>query len=96
MLRIARDIPRTVRYDRITGDFEVVVDGQFIGYTRTYLAGETLADETVYDWLRHGLIGDKPAGFRRVYSLSRRYCDFVHGLDGIQIRQYRKRQALKR
>lgn len=39
---------KSIKYNRDTKDFEVTVNGEVIGYTATFLAGEAMADKFVH------------------------------------------------
>lgn len=42
---------KEIRYDRTTKDFAMYLDGELIGYARTYLDGEITLNQIVYDLL---------------------------------------------
>jgi hypothetical protein len=51
-------IPRSIVYDRETRDYRMELDGQPVGYARTYHAAEIALDEMAFELLEHGLIGE--------------------------------------
>jgi hypothetical protein len=42
---------REIKYDRLTKDFAVYVEGQLIGFAANYHAGEVMADQFIFDEL---------------------------------------------
>ena len=53
-LNSAPAIPYTITYSRETKDYDVTVDGQYVGSRPTYHAGETLAREVRYELASSG------------------------------------------
>jgi hypothetical protein len=43
-----------IEYDPITGDWAAYYNGQLLGYRKRQDQAQTLADQFVYDLLRHG------------------------------------------
>jgi hypothetical protein len=43
-----------IKFDRETKDFAMYLDGELVGYARTYLEGETTLNELVYELLSSG------------------------------------------
>lgn len=47
-------LTKTITYDRVTRDYRMDLDGQFIGYAPTYSQAETILNQTAHEWLTHG------------------------------------------
>lgn len=54
---------KAIRYDRETGDFAYLLNGEIVGYAASHLCAEQKLNELVYDLLRRGNTGaaDTPA-----------------------------------
>ena len=48
------EIPRSINYDAASGDFAMYLDGELVGYARTYHEAEVTLDQLVYDLLSEG------------------------------------------
>ena len=44
---------KEIEYDRITGDFKMVLDGEFVGYAATWHDAENKLDDLIYTRLKH-------------------------------------------
>lgn len=44
---------REIKYDRLTKDYACYLDGELVGYARTYVEGETMLDELASELMRH-------------------------------------------
>lgn len=45
---------KSIRYDRETRDFAMYLDGEMVGYARTYHDAESALDQLAYDLLADG------------------------------------------
>lgn len=44
---------KEIVYDRLTKDFAMYLDGELVGYGRTYHEAEVLLDQLVFDLMSH-------------------------------------------
>lgn len=52
---------KEIVYDRETHDYAMYLDGELIGFARTYHAAEVMLDQLVYELLTHNFAGDNNA-----------------------------------
>jgi hypothetical protein len=45
---------KNIKFDRETRDFAMYLDGELVGYARTYLEAEVTLDQLVYELLSSG------------------------------------------
>lgn len=50
----ARMYRKQIVYDRMTKDFAMYLDGELVGYARTFLEAEVTLDQLVYELLSAG------------------------------------------
>jgi len=48
------EIPRSINYDAASGDYAMRLDGELVGYARSYSEAEITLDQLVFELLSHG------------------------------------------
>lgn len=51
---LAVDFEKEIRYSRANRDFDMFIDGQYVGSRATYHEAEVTLDEIILDKLTHG------------------------------------------
>lgn len=61
---VINPVGKTINYDRVTGDFSLYLDGDYVGSSPSYLDGESRLNQLVFNRLTKGVVpaaADEPA-----------------------------------